>query len=103
MFLRISLVRRREILVTDVGGAAALGAEGISRGLSRAADAGLRRDDVEAQAQALVYGALERYRGRQLTGGQVELFAEFVTLALAAGVTPQHVTSWIEDLCGDWG
>ena len=89
--------------MTDVGGAAALGAEGISRGLSRAADAGLRRDDVEAQAQALVYGALERYRGRQLTGGQVELFAEFVTLALAAGVTPQHVTSWIEDLCGDWG
>ena len=37
-----------------------------------------------------MYGALDRYSGSQLTNGQVELFAEFVTLALAAGVTPLH-------------
>jgi hypothetical protein len=83
--------------------AAAMGAEGISRGIGRAADAALRTDGVEAEAQTLVYGALERYRGRQLTRDQVELFAEFVTLALAAGVTPPHVSNWIKDLCGDWG
>ncbi len=88
-----------------------MGAEGIRRGISRASDAELwhdnvefrAREDVETQAQELVYGALDRYSGSQLTNGQVELFAEFVTLALAAGVTPLHVSNWIKDLCGDWG
>jgi hypothetical protein len=89
--------------VTDLAGPAATGAEGIGRGLRRAADAELPRDDIEADAQALVYGALDRYRGRQVTHDQVELFAEFVTLALAAGVTPKHLQSWVKDLCGDWG
>jgi len=88
-----------------------MGAEGIRRGISRASDAELwhddvgsrAREDVESQARGLVYGALDRYSGPQLTDGQAELFAEFVTLALAAGVTPLHVSNWIKDLCGDWG
>jgi hypothetical protein len=46
-------------------------AEGISRGLGLAAPA----------------------------APQVELLAEFVTIALAAGVTSNHVDGWISDLC----
>lgn len=76
---------------------------GISRGLDRAAKVDLPNLDVEKNAQALVSSALERRPKRQPTPPQIELLAEFVTVALAAGVTYQHVDGWIVDLCGDWG
>lgn len=50
----------------------------------------------------MVLSALERRTGREPSLPQIELFAEFVTLALAAGVTTAHVQNWIGDLC-DWG
>jgi hypothetical protein len=43
--------------------------------------------------------ALERQGGQDPDDPQVELLGEFVTLALAAGVTRNHIDSWISDLC----
>jgi hypothetical protein len=81
-------------------------AEGISRGLGLAADAALPQLDVEQtqldvaqSAYSLVSSALERQKGREPAAPQVELLAEFVTIALAAGVTSNHVDGWISDLC----
>jgi hypothetical protein len=73
-------------------------AEGISRGLGIAADAALPQLDVAQSAYTMVSSALEQ-GGQDPHDPQVELLAEFVTLALAAGVTRNHVDGWISDLC----
>jgi len=80
-------------------------AEGISRGLGLAADAALPQLDVEQnqldvaqRAYTLVSSALER-QGRDPAAPQVELLAEFATIALAAGATGTNVDTWIADLC----
>jgi hypothetical protein len=83
-------------------------AAGIGLGLRRAATTGLPRQDVEQTARAVVFNAVERRLAlgpgpNQPNPPQIALFAEFVTLALAAGVTTEHVENWIGDLCGDWG
>lgn len=72
-------------------------AEGISRGLDIAAGAALPQLDVAQSAYTLVSRALEQQGGQD--DPQVELLAEFVTLALAAGVTRNHIDGWISDLC----
>lgn len=54
-------------------------------------------------ARTVVFSALERRTGREPSPSQIEMFAEFATLALAAGVTTKHVERWISDLCGDFG
>jgi hypothetical protein len=74
-------------------------AEGISRGLGIAADAALPQLDVAQSAYTLVSNALERQGGQDPNDPQVELLAEFVTLALAAGVTRNDIDGWISDLC----
>jgi hypothetical protein len=81
-------------------------AEGISRGLGLAADAALPQLDVEQtqldvaqSAYSLVSSALERQKGTESPAPEVELLAEFVTIALAAGATSNHVDGWIADLC----
>ncbi|HLX49055.1 MAG TPA: hypothetical protein VKS82_12045 [Streptosporangiaceae bacterium] len=74
-------------------------AEGISRGLDIAAGAALPQLDVAQSAYTLVSRALEQQGGQDPDDPQVELLAEFVTLALAAGVTRNHIDGWISDLC----
>lgn len=76
---------------------------GITEGLRRAAAIALRRLNVEETARTVVFSSLERRAGReqQPSSPQIEIFAEFVTLALAAGVTTEHVESWIVAGCGD--
>jgi hypothetical protein len=88
---------------TEAAGGLAAAAEGIRQGLRRAADTGLPRQDVEQTARSMVSSALERRTGREPSPPQIEMLAEFVTLALAAGVTTEHAENWITDLCGDWG
>lgn len=88
---------------TEAEGGLDAAAAGIRLGLRRAADTGLPRQDVEQTARTVVFNALERRLGREPSPPEIALFAEFVTLALAAGVTTSHVENWIGDLCGDWG
>ena len=73
--------------------------EGISRGLGIATDAALPQLDVAQSAYTLVSSALQRQGSQDPNDPQVELLAEFATLALAAGVTRNHVDGWITDLC----
>ena len=88
---------------TETVGGLDAAAAGIREGLRRAAATALPRLDVEQTARTVVFTALERGTGREPTSPQIEMFGEFVTLALAAGVTTNHVERWISDLCGDFG
>jgi hypothetical protein len=88
---------------TQAAGGLDAAAAGIRQGLRRAADTGLPRQDMEQIARTVVFNALEQRTGKEVSPPQIEIFAEFVTLALTAGVTTEHVEHWIADLCGDWG
>ena len=88
---------------TQAAGGLDAAAAGIRQGLRRAADTGLPKQDVEQIARTVVFDTLGRRTGREISPSQIELFAEFVTVALAAGVTTENVEHWIADLCGDWG
>lgn len=88
----------------SVFGAADPISDGIRRGLRRAEGARLHHLDVEQNARHLVQDAVVRRAGVPgVRPEQTALFAEFVTVALAAGVSVEHLRGWIEDLCGDWG
>jgi hypothetical protein len=79
-------------------------ARGVETGLARAVTLSLRHLDVGPTAAVLVQETLARQRtGTPVTASQVEVLAEFVTLALSVGVDVEDVSEWIGTICGEWG
>lgn len=77
---------------------------GVDRALARARRARLPGVKVQADATNLVQSIIREARNpEELTPVRLELLAEVVTLAMAAGVSVDLIVEAIREICGQWG